>query len=123
MPNDELSDRPTDGPSDPEAIEASLRRQFTETFERAAYPLTDPFELIPLLPDGAATEFRAGPVVVPAIDLGLTYGQYQQYPYDSVETLVDDLIAGLQAEGELPTTRGSMSQDGPADSPNDSSTT
>jgi len=98
------------GPTDPAAIEASLRRQFTDTFERADYPLADPFSLIPLLPDGADTEFRAGPVVVPAIDLGLRYGEYQQYPYDSVDTLVDDLIAALKVEDELPTTRASGSR-------------
>lgn len=95
-PND-----PDGGQRDPAAVEAALRRQFTETFERAAYPLTDPFSLIPLLPAGAATEFRAGSVVVPAIDLGLRYGDYQQYPYDSVDPLVDDLITGLKAEGVL----------------------
>jgi len=54
------------------------------------------------LPDGPQTEFRAGPVVVPAVDFGLAYREYQQYPYDSVELLVDDLIAALKAEGELP---------------------
>jgi hypothetical protein len=104
-PND-----PDDSRSDPVAVETSLRRQFTETFERADYLLTDPFSLIPLLPEGVDTEFRAGSMVVPAIDLGLRYGQYQQYPYDSVDPLVDDLIAGLKAEDELPTAPASMTQ-------------
>lgn len=81
--------------------EAALRRQLTETFERAEYPVTDPFELVPLLPDGSATEFRAGEVVLPAIELGTTYAEYQEYPYQTVEELVEDIIAGLEAEGEL----------------------
>ncbi|WP_253736818.1 MTH865 family protein [Halohasta salina] len=105
------------GPADPAAIESALRRQFTETFEQAEYPLSDPFSLIPLLPEGAATEFRAGPVVVPAIDLGLRYGDYQQYPYEEVDALVDDLIAGLKAEDELPTAPGRESGSDPVDSP------
>lgn len=84
-----------------ETAEAALRRQFERTFGRASYPLTDPFELIPLLPDGAATEFSAGGVTVPAIDLGMTYGEYQSYPYHSVDALVDDLIHGLKQEDEL----------------------
>jgi len=84
--------------SDPEA---ELRRQFTEVFGQAEYPLTDPFDLIPHLPDGAETEFRAGDVVVPAIDLGLAYGEYQEYPYASVDALVEDLIAALEAEDVL----------------------
>lgn len=82
-------------------VEAELREQLTETFEDAEYPLTDPFDLIPLLPDGAATEFQAGDVVVPAIDLGMEYDEYQEYPYDSVDELVDDIIVGLKAEDVL----------------------
>lgn len=54
-----------------------------------------------MLPEGPATEFRAGDVVIPAIELGMTYGEYQEYPYESVDALVDDIIAGLKAEGEL----------------------
>jgi len=95
-------DEPNRSPDDPEAIEAALRDQLTSTFGRATYPVTDPFTLIPLLPDGPETEFRAGSVVIPAIDLGLKYREYQQYPYQSVEALVDDLIAAMKAEGDLP---------------------
>jgi len=91
-----------DSPETPAEIEAALREQLTATFGQADYPLGDPFELLPLLPDGPETEFRAGPVVVPAVDFGLAYKEYQSYPYDSVESLVDDLIAVLKAEGELP---------------------
>jgi len=32
-----------------------IRQQLIAVFEAAQYPLTDPFELIPVLPDGAAT--------------------------------------------------------------------
>ena len=89
-------------PDEPEAIEAALRDQLISTFSRATYPVDDPFRLIPLLPDGPETEFCAGPVVIPAVDLGLKYKAYQQYPYESVEALVDDLIAAMKAEGDLP---------------------
>jgi len=81
--------------------EAALRRQLTDAFEGAEYPVADPFELVPLLPDGPATEFRAGEVVVPAIELGTTYAEYQEYPYESVEALVDDLVEGFEREGVL----------------------
>jgi hypothetical protein len=83
---------------DPEVV---LRDSFERTFGQAEYPLHDPFELLPHLPDGPGTVFQAGPVEVPAIDLGMRYGQYQTYPYDSVDELVEDLIRGLKAEGEL----------------------
>ena len=103
-PTGAASDRAvdSDSPETPAEIEAALREQLTATFGQADYPLGDPFELLPLLPDGPETEFRAGPVVVPAVDFGLAYKEYQSYPYDSAESLVDDLIAALKAEGELP---------------------
>ena len=81
--------------------EAALRQQLTDAFDGADYPVADPFELVPLLPDGPATEFRAGEVVVPAIELGTTYAEYQEYPYESVEALVDDLVEGFEREGVL----------------------
>jgi len=75
-----------------------MRRQLTEVFGAASYPVTDPFELIPVLPDGAATTFEAGDVTIGAMELGMEYADYQEYPYESVEALVDDLMAGLRAE-------------------------
>lgn len=78
--------------------EEKLREQFTEVFGEANYPLESPFKLIPLLPDGIRTTFESEDVVIPAIDLGMVYGDYQDYPYESVESLVDDLIHGLKSE-------------------------
>ena len=78
--------------------EAEIRRQLTEVFGAASYPVTDPFELIPVLPDGAATTFEAGDVTLGAMEIGMEYADYQEYPYESVEALVDDLMAGLHAE-------------------------
>jgi len=77
--------------------EAEIRRQLTEIFGAAEYPVTDPFELIPVLPDGAATTFEAGDVTIGAMELGMEYADYQEYPYDSVEPLVEDLMTGLRA--------------------------
>jgi hypothetical protein len=78
--------------------ESELREQLTTTFSQATFPVSDPFELIPVLPDGPATEFQAGDVVIPAIELGTEYGEYQDFPYESVDALVDDIIEGLKAE-------------------------
>ena len=80
------------------STEAAIRQQLTEVFAAAQYPVTDPFELIPVLPDGAATTFEAGDVTIGAMELGMEYADYQEYPYEHVEPLVDDLMAGLRAE-------------------------
>jgi len=80
---------------------AEMRQQLTEVFGRAEYPVTEPFELIPLLPDGPATTFEAGGVTISAMDLGMGYAEYQEYPYREAESLVDDLMAGLRDDGRF----------------------
>jgi hypothetical protein len=74
----------------------AFREQLRSVFERAEYPVTDPMELIPVLPDGAATTFEAGDVELGAMDVGMGYAEYQEYPYEDVEGLVDDLMRGLR---------------------------
>ena len=80
--------------------EAELREQFTEVFGTADYPIDGPFDLIPTLPDGPMTTFEAGDVSVSATGLR-KYGSYMDFPYQSVDPLVEDIITGLQEEGEL----------------------
>lgn len=78
--------------------EAEIRRQLREVFGEAAYPVTEPFELIPVLPDGAATTFKADGIELSAIDIGMGYAEYQDYPYQDVENLVADLMTGLNED-------------------------
>jgi hypothetical protein len=85
----------------PSTTEAAMREELLAVFEEASYPLTEPFDLIPVLPDGPATTFEAGDVSIGAMDLGMGYAEYQEYPYEDAEALVDDLMTGLQAEGVL----------------------
>ncbi len=81
------------------SVSTELRRQLTTVFGRASYPVEDPFELIPVLPDGAATTFEAGDVTLGAMELGMEYAEYQDYPYENVDSLVDDLMCGLRNDG------------------------
>lgn len=83
------------------SVSADLRNQLAAVFGRANYPVEDPFELIPVLPDGAATTFEAGDVALGAMELGTEYAEYQEYPYENVESLVDDLMRGLRDDGVL----------------------
>jgi len=79
--------------------ERKTRQQLIDVFANAEYPVTEPFELIPVLPDGAATTFEAGDVTLGAMDIGMGYAEYQDYPYQTVEALVDDLMVGLRDDG------------------------
>jgi hypothetical protein len=76
-------------------VAAELREQFTEAFEGADYPVSNQMDLVPALPSGPGTTFEAGDVTIGAMELGRGYADYQEYPYDSVEELVDDLMDGL----------------------------
>jgi hypothetical protein len=79
--------------------ESEMRGQLLAVFGRADYPVEDPFELIPVLPDGPSTTFEAGDVTIGAMELGMEYAEYQAYPYDEAESLVEDLMTGLREEG------------------------
>ena len=79
-------------------IEAELREQFTEAFGDAEFPVTTQMDLVPALPDGPGTTFSAGDRTLSAMELASKLGGHQNFPYEDVESLVDDAIAGLKAE-------------------------
>lgn len=78
-----------------------LRRQLLDAFEGANYPASNPMDLVPALPDGPATTFESGDVTFTAMDLAREGGGASEFPYDDVESLVDDVMAGLEDEGYL----------------------
>jgi hypothetical protein len=80
-------------------VEAELREQFTEAFEGADYPVSNQMDLVPALPNGPGTKFEAGDVSLTAMELAAKLGDEQEFPYDDVETLVDDILEGLQNQG------------------------
>lgn len=82
-------------------VEAELREQFTSAFEAADYPVSNQMDLVPALPDGIGTRFEVGDFSMTAMELGTKLADVQEFPYEDVETLVDDLIEGLRAESLL----------------------
>ena len=81
------------------SVEDELRQQFIDAFEGADYPVNNQMDLVPALPNGPASRFEAGDVSVTAMELATKLGSHQDFPYDSVEPLVDDVMEGLRAEG------------------------
>jgi len=82
-------------------LEAELREQFRSAFEGADFPVTDQMDLVPALPNGPGTRFEAGDFSVSAMELAANLDGHQEFPYESVDDLVDDVIAALKAEGLL----------------------
>ena len=80
-------------------VEAELREQFVEAFEGADYPVSNQMDLVPALPNGPGTKFEAGDVSLTAMEMAAKLGDEQEFPYDDVETLVDDILDGLQSQG------------------------
>ncbi|WP_313691426.1 MTH865 family protein [Halorarum halobium] len=81
--------------------EAELRSQLTEAFEGADYPVSNQMDLVPALPSGPGTRFEAGDTSFTAMEMAAKLGSHQEFPYDDVESLVDDVIEGLKAEDML----------------------
>ncbi|WP_128477849.1 MTH865 family protein [Halorussus pelagicus] len=84
-----------------EEIEAELREQFTDAFEGADFPVSNPMDLVPALPNGPGTRFEAGDVSLTAMELSTKMSDAQDFPYDEVDTLVDDLLEGLKQKDML----------------------
>ncbi|MDS0223525.1 MTH865 family protein [Haloarcula sp. S1AR25-5A] len=82
-----------------EATASKLRKELEKVFNEADYPISEPMELIPVLPDGAGTTFEADNVRVGVMDFGSEYADYQDYPYESADALIDDLMTGFHEEG------------------------
>ena len=82
-------------------VEAELRKQFTDAFEGAEFPVTSQMDLVPTLPNGPRTTFTAGDRTLSAMELATKIGGHQDFPYENVESLVDDVIKGLKAEGVI----------------------
>jgi hypothetical protein len=76
-----------------------VRQQFEEAFEGADYPVNSPMDLVPALPQGPGTTFDVGDETITAMELNQEASGQGDYPYDSVDALVDDLMDGLEDEG------------------------
>ena len=82
-------------------VESDLRSQLTAAFEGADYPISSQMDLLPALPDGPTTRFSAGDTSFTAMELGTKLRDHQDFPYQDVDTLVDDVIAGLKEKDML----------------------
>ena len=79
-------------------VRAELREQFLDAFGGADFPVENQMDLVPALPDGPATRFEAGDVSLTAMELAAKLGSEQEFPYDTPEELVDDVIDGLESK-------------------------
>ena len=82
-------------------VEVELRAQLTKAFEDADYPVTSQMDLVPALPNGPGTRFEAGDTSFTAMELAAKLGSHQEFPYDDVDSLVDDVMTGLREEDML----------------------
>jgi hypothetical protein len=56
---------------------------------------------VPALPQGPGTTFESGEFSMTAMELNTKGGGSQDFPYEDVESLVDDIMEGLEDEGHL----------------------
>jgi len=77
-----------------------LREQFTEAFEGADYPISSPMDLVPALPNGPGTKFESGDFSMTAMELNSKLGG-GEFPYESVDAFVDDVMEQLEDQGHL----------------------
>ncbi|WP_049925941.1 MTH865 family protein [Halopiger goleimassiliensis] len=81
-----------------------IHEQLVDAFEGADYPVENPMELLPALPNGPATTFESGDfsMSIMQIQSASEGDPTERFPYDSPEAIADDIVEGLQEAGELP---------------------
>ncbi|OYR56257.1 MTH865 family protein [Halorubrum halodurans] len=79
-------------------VKAELREQFMDAFGGADFPVQNQMDLVPALPNGPATKFEAGDVSFTAMELAAKLGSDQDFPYDTPEELVDDVLEALESK-------------------------
>jgi hypothetical protein len=84
-----------------EDAERQLREQLLAAFGNADFPVEDQMGLVPALPDGPLTSFEAGDRSFTAMELAAEIGDYQSFPYEDAESLVNDVIDAMRTEGML----------------------
>ncbi|WP_424004097.1 MTH865 family protein [Haloarcula salina] len=71
-----------------------LRSQFVEAFEDADYPVSNPMDLLPALPNGPSTKFESGDFSMTAMELNTKLDG--DFPYETVDDFVDDVMTSLE---------------------------
>ncbi|EMA54276.1 MTH865 family protein [Halococcus thailandensis] len=82
------------------ADEDELRSQMIDAFEEADYPISSPMDLVPALPNGPSTKFESGDFSMTAMELN-TKLSGGDFPYESPESFVDDVIEQLNEQDEI----------------------
>jgi hypothetical protein len=80
-------------------VEAELRAQFRDAFGDADFPVENQMDLVPALPNGPGTTFEAGDVSFSAMELATKLSGHQEFPYETADELIDDVMAALKSEG------------------------
>jgi hypothetical protein len=75
-----------------------LRSQLHDAFAGADYPVNNQMDLVPALPNGPATKFESGETSFTAMEMATRLGSHQEFPYEDADTLVEDIMVGLEKE-------------------------
>ncbi|MCL7419209.1 MAG: MTH865 family protein [Halalkalicoccus sp.] len=75
-----------------------IRSQLHDAFEGADYPVKNQMDLVPALPNGPATKFESNGTSFTAMEIATRLSGHQEFPYEDVDSLVDDVMVGLEQE-------------------------
>lgn len=84
-----------------ESDEDEIRLQLYDAFKDADYPVENQMDLVPALPNGPSTTFESGDTSFTAMEMATRLGGHQEFPYEDPDSLVDDIMHGLEEEGML----------------------
>jgi hypothetical protein len=78
-----------------------LRAQLVEAFETTTFPVRRPTALLSAMANGRGV-FVVDDVELVALELALTCGESLSFPYETVDDIVDDIVAALRRSLDEP---------------------
>lgn len=84
---------------------AAFRESLEAEFADADFPVNNQMDLVPVLSNGPSTTFEGEDISISAMEMASKSTNHTDsapnggFPYDDVDSLVDDIIYGLEEEG------------------------
>lgn len=72
-----------------------------DAFNDANYTVQSQMDLVPALPNGPRTKFESEDTSFTVMELATKLSGHLDFPYEDVDSLVDDMITGLEQEGVI----------------------
>lgn len=84
-----------------EELKYEMRQSLKDEFGKAEYPVEGIRDFMFVLSNGPLTKFKAGDIEVSVMDLAMKSKKGADFPYEDVDSLVDDIMFALEEDDKF----------------------